>query len=348
MTDEPWLAFLMRRYGLSLLGSLLLAALPALAQPPSGREALLGKNLVAIGGGRRMNIVCEGQGSPTVLFEYGLGSHLLHWQKVEPAVAAMTRACFYDRAGYGFSDPSPKPMTAGNVTDDLRVLLHEAGISGPLVLVGHSIGGLYATLYTDKYPAQVAGLVLIDPSFADQRPPDWGADADRRVQEEFASGQAALRACAAQARAGKLTAADPHGCFQVVPGRSPAEAAWLTQQFLKPFRYESTISEAENHFAVGTAKSVDDIEEEKAQRPFGAMPVIVLTGGTERPDPNLTPDMQQVFDKYWKAGHDRLAARSTRGVSTVVPQAGHFIQLDQPEAVIDAIRTVVAGVRASR
>ncbi|HLY06200.1 MAG TPA: alpha/beta hydrolase [Rhizomicrobium sp.] len=338
----------MLRYRFALAALALIGAASAFAQAPPVAPDLLRKNLVAIGGGRRMNIVCLGRGTPTVLFEYGLGSHLLHWQKVAQPVATMTRACFYDRAGYGFSDPSPRPMTAEAVTDDLHALLRSAGIAGPLVLVGHSLGGLYATLYTDRFPSEVAGLVLIDPSFAGQRPPDWSADEDRRVQEEFDRGQAALRACADLARAGKLTEADPQGCFQLEQGRTPQEVAWLMQQFLKPWRYESAISEAQSHFAVGKTTSVDDLEEEQAQRLFGDRPVIVLTAGIDHPDPHVSPQTQQVFDRFWKAGHDRLAARSTRGISIVVPQAAHFIQLDEPQAVIDAIRTVVDDVRRSR
>lgn len=325
-----------------------LAAANLLAQEPPRIPELLGKNLVDIGGGRHLNLVCVGRGSPTVLFEYGWGGHMLQWQKVEPPVAAMTRACFYDRAGYGYSDPATRPMTAENVSDDLHALLHSAAISGPLVLVGHSIGGLYATLYADTFPSEVAGLVLVDPSFAGQRPPDWSADENRRVKNEFDRGQADLRACADLARSGKLSLADPHGCFRLMPGRTPAETALLMWQFLRPFRYESMISEAQNHFAVGDATSADDLEEEKAHRSFGDMPVIVLTAGIDRPDPYLAPETQQVFDRYWKIGHDRLAARSARGISLVVPQAAHFIQLDQPQAVIDAVRVVVEDVRAPR
>lgn len=295
-----------------------------------------------------MNIVCLGWGSPTVVFEYALGSHLLHWKKIAGPVAAVTRACFYDRAGYGYSDPSLLPMTAENITSDLHVLLHNAGVPAPIVLVGHSIGGLYATLYTDRFPSDVAGLVLIDPSFAGQRLLDWSADEARRVQAEFDRSHAQMRACADLARAGKLSEADPHGCFQLMPGRTQAETDWLMQQFLKPYRYESVLSEAQNHFSLGTATNLDDREEEQSARSFGSQPLIVLTAGIDEPDPNETPVMKQSFDTAWKAGHDRLAARSTRGVSSVVPGAAHFIQLDQPQAVIDAIRTVVAEVRATR
>jgi pimeloyl-ACP methyl ester carboxylesterase len=126
--------------------ALIFVAVPARAQMSVGAQELLQKHLVAVDNGRQMNIVCIGHGVPTVVFEDGPGSHMLHWQKVQEPISAMTRACFHDRAGYGFSDPSKKPMTADNVTNDLHAFLHNAGIAGPLVLVGHSIGGLYATL----------------------------------------------------------------------------------------------------------------------------------------------------------------------------------------------------------
>jgi pimeloyl-ACP methyl ester carboxylesterase len=120
------------------------------------------------------------------------------------------------------------------------------------------------------------------------------------------------------------------------------------QAFLKPSRYESAISEVKSHSAFATGRNEDGLEEEKAARPFGSRPVIVLTGSAYPPDPYETPAMEKAFYNNWKAGHDRLAARSTRGRSIVVSQAGHSIQLDQPQQVIDAIRTVVSEVRKSQ
>jgi pimeloyl-ACP methyl ester carboxylesterase len=334
----------MSRFRFSLAALALFVSAPSIAQvQPSADAVLLQKNLVEIRSGQRMNIVCAGHGSPTVLFEYGSGSHLLAWQKIAQPVSAITRACFYDRAGYGFSDPSPKPMTAENVTDDLHALLQSARIARPVVLVGHSLGGLYATLYTDRFPSEVAGLVLIDPSFARPAPPPWRAD----ERKEFDRGQAEVRACADLARAGKLTEANPHDCFELSPGRTPSEIAWIMQQYLKPFRYESAMSEAENHYSTDVVTSVDDLEEERAARSFGDKPVIVLTAGTDQFGPHTTDEMKKAFDTYRRSGHDKLAARSTRGSSIVVPQATHFIQLEQPQAVIDAITKVVTELRKS-
>ncbi|HEY3779343.1 MAG TPA: alpha/beta hydrolase [Rhizomicrobium sp.] len=326
----------------------LLTAAPVMAQLSSGYPELVQKHLVSVGGGRRMNIVCIGHGTPTVVFDYGLGSHMLHWQKIQRPISAITKACFYDRAGYGFSDPARMPMTADNVTNDLHDLLRNAGIAGPIVLVGHSLGGLYATLYADKFPSRVAGLVLIDPSFAGQDRVKLSAAEEQRERAEFASGQIQDKTCANLARAGKLTETTPHGCFQLMPERSRSEIAYLMQQFLKPFRYESVMSEAKNDTSFGMTDSEDGLEEEKAARSFGSRPVVVLTAGISSPDSDISKAHQKAFAENWKSGHDRLALRSTRGVSIVVPDSGHFIQLDRPQQVIDAIKRVVLEIRKSR
>jgi pimeloyl-ACP methyl ester carboxylesterase len=326
-------------------------ALSSCALLSGDSPALTRKNLVDIGGGRRMNIVCMGHGTPTVVFDYGLGSHLLHWQKVAEPVAAMTRACFYDRAGYGYSDPSPRPMTADNVTNDLHALLEKAGIPGPIVLVGHSAGGLYATLYSDKFGPDVAGLVLIDPGFAgllEQHERTLTADEKRLERTHFEKDIADIRTCANLAREGRLSLADPHDCFKMAPGRTPAEIAYLADQFLKPFRYESIVSELQSGRPPETGLSEDSQEETGAARPFGDKPVIVLTASIEPPGADYDDAERKAWTIRWKAGHDALAARSTRGESIFVPDSGHYIQVEQPAAVIDAIRKVVLQVRESQ
>ncbi|MBV9061683.1 MAG: alpha/beta hydrolase [Alphaproteobacteria bacterium] len=333
---------------LSFLSPLLLGlrvSSMAHAQTEAGNP-LTADHLIPIGSGRQMNMVCTGHGSPTVVFEYGLGGHMLNWAKVQPAISAITRACFYDRAGYGSSEPSSRPMTAENVTNDLYWLIEKAGIGKPFVLAAHSLGGLYATFYTDRFPSQVAGLVLIDPSFARQDL-DETAEEQSRAQRVYGNSQAALARCAALAHAHLLSAVNPNGCFSFPAGLPPNERDYLIRQFLNPFRWDAMLSESRNLHQAG-ALSEDEQEEQRAATSWGNKPVIVLTAGLAPKQPDQSEEEHQKNMAHWKAGHDKLAARSTHGESIAVGNASHTIQLDQPQAVIEAIEKVVSEVQADR
>ena len=122
-------------------------------------------------GGRRLHLYCTGQGSPTVVFEAGLGLGMVTWRHVQPRVSQITRACSYDRAGYGWSDSGPLPRTSDQITNELHTLLEHGNVHAPLVFVGHSLGGLYARHYAAIYPSDVSGVVLVDSSHEDQGSP---------------------------------------------------------------------------------------------------------------------------------------------------------------------------------
>jgi pimeloyl-ACP methyl ester carboxylesterase len=114
-------------------------------------------------GGRALFISCTGTGSPTVVLEAGSGNAADTWVSVQPEVARFTRVCSYDRAGLGQSDPAPNGVrTVQDSVDDLHALLTAADISGPIVLAGHSLGGLLVRLYASQYPDDVTGAVLVD------------------------------------------------------------------------------------------------------------------------------------------------------------------------------------------
>ena len=307
---------------------------------------LLEKREVALPSGRRMNVVCAGKGSPTVLVESGLGSHMLHWQKVAGRISRLTKACFYDRAGFGYSDPSPSPLAAISVTDDLHALLHQAKIAGPLVLVGHSLGGLYTTVFANRFHKSVSGMVLIDPSFARQ---DKDLAPAQRAQDEvsYKASLAGLRSCAVLARSGKLSTELHEECFAFASNRKPAEKAFLLYQFTRPYRYEAMASEIVAQHSSDGISDVNSREELATRRDYGNMPLIVLTA--ERPqNPNQTgaeSELAATAWTSWKAGHDELASRSRNGASVVVANTGHFIQLDRPDAVIEAVTKVVEAAR---
>jgi pimeloyl-ACP methyl ester carboxylesterase len=122
-------------------------------------------------GGRSINLYCSGSGSPTVILETGAGSAGYAWVLVQPKIAAFTQACWYDRAGEGWSDPPPTPRTSAMITNDLHETLHRGGISPPYVLVGWSLGGELVRVFTAKFPNEVAGLVLVDSGHPDQKEP---------------------------------------------------------------------------------------------------------------------------------------------------------------------------------
>ena len=113
--------------------------------------------------GRRLFIRCTGHGSPTVVFENGLTSD---WYDLQNRLSGDTRVCSYDPAlqngAFSRSDPAPTPRTGADRVRDLHRLLRAAGVRGPIVLAGHSNGGLFSLLYASRHPHDVAGLVLID------------------------------------------------------------------------------------------------------------------------------------------------------------------------------------------
>jgi pimeloyl-ACP methyl ester carboxylesterase len=137
--------------------------------PVAGQDRMEG--FFEVGEGRQIYLSCTGTGSPTVILESGLGDPAALWYGIETAVSGFTRVCSYDRPGTigGASDPAEGPRTGDDVVVDLHALMQAAGVPGPYVVVGHSIGGTFARLYAHTYPDDVGGLVLVDSSHEDQQ-----------------------------------------------------------------------------------------------------------------------------------------------------------------------------------
>lgn len=115
-------------------------------------------------GGYRLHLYCTGSGSPTVILEHGHRATYLDWYRLQPQLAQFARVCSYDRAGYGWSEPSPRDRTPSVMADELHFALRAAGERPPYVLVGHSFGAMNAILFAHKFPGEVAALVLVDGS----------------------------------------------------------------------------------------------------------------------------------------------------------------------------------------
>lgn len=126
------------------------------SHPTPGQMVMVGQS--------RMHIVCRGNGAPTLVLETGLGNDALIWSGIQATLAQTTRVCAYDRAGFGWSESRSGPRDADHITAELHQLLAQAGIKGPIVLMAHSIGGLYVRDYASRYPAQIAGMIFVDSS----------------------------------------------------------------------------------------------------------------------------------------------------------------------------------------
>jgi pimeloyl-ACP methyl ester carboxylesterase len=306
-------------------------------------------HLVDIGGGRRLNMVCVGRGSPVVVFLQGGDGSILSWKRVEQPIAAMTRVCVYDRAGFGYSDPPAGPVTGLSETDDLHALLRKARIRSPVILVGHSIGGFYATLYADRFASDVAGMVLVDPGFAGQT--EWLTAAQHKISWQYShDGEEHVLDCAALARRGEMDLDHERGCIGFPPAKTPQETAYLSYMVTHPYWYEAETSQSRN-YAFGPqdgGPSLDTLEERAARRSFGDMPLIVLTASRLAHDAWEDAAAHAGFEAAWRAGHDQLAARSSRGQSITVPNSGHFVQHDQPASVIAAVTEVLKEARMTK
>jgi pimeloyl-ACP methyl ester carboxylesterase len=276
-------------------------------------------------GGYKMHIYCTGQGSPTVILDAGMGDSFISWHKVQPEIAKFTRVCSYDRAGLGYSDTSPRPSTSKDFAQELHLLLQNAGITPPYILVGHSMGGfnvrLYASLYRHEAGSEVAGVVLVDSSHPEQ-------------QE------------------------------RLPPELNDLDATWLREQeffeFTMPFGIPRLLGFCGNDAAVravdcnfhSVRESVAElkaISESAAQTAatgsLGDMPLAVLSHDPDMPQPDLPEDLVKPANDAWQQMQQELAHLSSKGRQVIAKNSGHYIQLDRPDLVIEAVRSLVNQAR---
>jgi pimeloyl-ACP methyl ester carboxylesterase len=303
-------------------------------------------------GGRRLNVYCVGSGSPAVVLDAGLGGSTFDWRRVQERIARRTRACAYDRAGMGFSDPAPPPRDAGAVVGDLHVLLQRAAIAPPYVLVGHSLGGMHVRLYADRYPREVAGMVLVDPATEDQdlifhaiSPAVARLDVAEAKMHKDCVAAAARGAIRDGTRAFKECGLPDASQIRAACREQGPQVCALARLYVQQREGARYWNELALEAAAGGDRSSSQVRFE--QRDYGSMPLIVLTAGRSDGIPIPKREQTRVWG-VWKQMHDRVAALSSRGVNVVVPGSGHYIQLDKPDAVVSAVEKVVHQVRSAR
>jgi pimeloyl-ACP methyl ester carboxylesterase len=258
-------------------------------------------------GGYRLHLWCTGNGAPAVILDTGLGGSSAGWGFVQPDVARFTRVCSYDRAGMGYSDPGPSPRTARRIASELAELLARSGIGGPVVLVGASIAGFDVRVFASDHPERAAGLVLVDASHEDDAHEVPG-------MARFVPLLSAL------------------GVFRLL-GVSFGPPVESLAPSVRPFARATSFRSAGYQAAADEIVHIrESASEVRGSRRKLTIPVLVITGG-------------RGADENWRQLQRDQASLSDRGCLIVAQQSGHVVATDQPEVVVDAIRTVVEIAR---
>jgi pimeloyl-ACP methyl ester carboxylesterase len=324
------------------------AAAPANAQTPAQTwwaGYLANAQLVRLPDGRSMHLYCEGQGSPVVVLDSGLGDGAWSWSRVQDQMAAKTRVCSYDRAGYGTSSPGPSPRDSKAIVSDMAAMLKAAKVSGPYVIVGHSLGSFDVRLFAFTYPKDVVGVVLVDPS-ADWQMKRMGAAVPKLAAVTDAS-YGGMRPCTESPRPPERDKV----CVGILPPGTPPDAVAFLTTARGPDFYRAMLGEFEvfpttDNEQLTAAREALSAKTGKAP-PLGDRPLIILTAGTMA-QPGLTPEESEAVRKVWVTMHDEMAGLSTHGVNRIVEGSSHYIQREKPQVVIDAVAEVVDAVRAAR
>jgi pimeloyl-ACP methyl ester carboxylesterase len=316
-----------------LLYQLLGVRRDAVRCPPPGR--------LVKAGAQRLHVYETGEGDPTVVLEAGISATICNWQRIQPEIAKFTRVLSYDRAGLGWSDRARTPRTASQIVEELHEMLLTADVPPPYVLVGHSFGGIVARLYTMRYPGEVAGIVLVDPVLLEEWHPlsaerkrmliggailsRWGGllarfGVVRFTLARLARGKSALpRAIGRATSSGKGLATMERLIGEVQ--KMPRE---LWPAIVSHWSHPKSFASMGGHLA----KMPESVASVIDAAPLD-VPVTMLTGVR-----SLTK---------WPA--DGPARVSTNTTHIVAENSGHWIQLDEPALVIEAVREMVSRVR---
>jgi pimeloyl-ACP methyl ester carboxylesterase len=306
--------------GLLAIGGLVLQAVferEAAKFPPPG-------NLVTVDGKRRLHVVCEGTGSPTVILEAG-GTHFsTEYASVLHGLGAKTRVCAYDRAGMGWSDPSSKPLSARALVDDLSALLAGSKIDPPYVIVAGSAGGMVAELYTREHPDVVAGLVLLD------------AVTGRMIDDMPVAGDhMARRACLARTlnRFGLLRLLDPLDRRRLAHGRDLALSLTYRRS---TWASVCSLLEARN-------ASADQIRAAPPLR--DDLRLVIVRHDSDGPEARHASPDEAIPEWQWDLEQAHNAALSHRGELLVATGSGHHIAEDRPDFVIATVGNLIDAIR---
>jgi len=295
----------------------------------------------------RLHLLGMGEAGPSVILDAGIGASSLSWSLVQPLVARFARVYAYDRAGYGWSDPPETedgPRTASRLAGELRTLVRAAEVPGPYILVGHSFGGYVARVYAERWPVEVAGLVMLDsPSTA-----TWTHPTRERRQQHM-GGALFSRMGGCLARVGvvryclnRFSRGSRGLPVSVTRAFGPAALDLVTRMVGQVMKYPAglrSVAQAQWSRPAPFFTLADHLEhlpesagEVAACGSLGNVPFVVMTAA----NPSAERAAQQ----------DAMACQSSRGRHIIAHEGGHWLLLDQPEMVAEAIEWVAEEIGA--
>ncbi|MGB8635419.1 MAG: alpha/beta hydrolase [Rhodanobacteraceae bacterium] len=286
--------------------------------------------------GRRMHLYCIGSGSPTVVLVSGRAESFLVWGKVQTPLSRLTRVCAYDRAGLGWSDAPGGPMVADAIAGRLHGLLEQAGIDGPLVLMGHSAGGLYARDYAGRFPKQIAGLVLVDATSVSEK---------RNMPASIiaANHHGALAVAVFQASIALGIPRLMGQCDTPPPGFEATADLWRADackpSYVSAYRRESA----------GWSKTLSEVNRFGS---FGALPLLVLSRDPHPVRQDLPGTVSASDYARGMRIHDanqqgllRLSGNSRRIIAS---GSGHYIHFQRPDLLVREAGDFIRHIREGR
>lgn len=281
--------------------------------------------------GHKMHMYCTGSGSPTIVLDAGLGDDAVTWAGVQPALAMTTRVCAYDRAGFGWSQAGPAPRDADHIAAELHGLLRQAKIDLPIILMGHSIAGIYMRDYAARYPEDLAGMVFVDGSTPMQQehpafkammgkgPPPWVIALVGNAA--FSAGVPRLMGM----------------CSKTNPGLD-ARSARLQAEDHCELHVDSSMNEMRNMERSGL--------ETVHSGPYGSLPILILS---HDPEKSLATESssEKMGETAWNQMQEDLKKLSTRSRRIIAKGSSHYIQNDRADLIEKEVPLFIQQIRGT-
>ncbi|QOS79764.1 alpha/beta hydrolase [Paenibacillus sp. JNUCC31] len=288
--------------------------------PPAGK--------LVEAGGYKLHIHKQGNGSPTIIMEAGSGETSLSWRDIPSELAKHATVVTYDRAGYAWSEAAPTERTGANIVQELHLALENEGINGPYVMVGHSLGGMYARLFTQMYSNEVQGLVLID-----ARPEDDDRNTKALLQQDHFIGNPP---------ASLLSLLKLSGSFRLFPD----------------FMLEGLVAEQDRDAFINViaTPSFFHAKEEEGALAFttedairgqnlGSIPIRIIARGLPQnyAQAGISTEVGQQLESIWQTGQRNMMNLSSDSEFIIAKQSGHMVIHDEPELVVQTILELISS-----